>query len=242
MRRAVQTKAFMILGACAAAQAGLPLAALKLPAAGKRDRLAAETEWLDDANKAAAENDSAHLVRESMWMEYERRLRDDATYTVNDVAEWLGELIDKHLRRFPVSIGRSSVYRDSVTIHAKERVIALAGEKTKAFLAALGDAEETDVLRGGRLVAAQMIFDALTNLSAEGITDLTNTQIINMINTLGYLSKTHAETGLIDQKLAALRQAAKAAVASASAASKDNKLTRENVYEIIDDIMRGDAA
>ena len=203
MRRMPQSKAYMILGAVAAARADVRLPKLKVaPGLSSGQALKAEMAWLDAVNKAAAEDPTAAPIRDALWLDYERRLRDDKSYSIDDVAEWLDEQVAADLASYGVKIGRSSVHRDSQAIHAKERAFRLAHERTKALLDGLEDGAEHDVLKSGRMVAAQVLFEALSNLPAEALEDMTNGQIINTIEVLGKLSKAHAETDLINQKLA----------------------------------------
>lgn len=231
MRRMPQSKAYMILGAVAAARADLGLPKLKVAAGkSKRQRLDAEMDWLDAVNKAAAEDPAAAPIRDALWLEYERRLRDDKSYSISDVAEWLGEQVAADLASHGVKIGRSSVHRDSQAIHAKERVFRLAHEKATALLDGLEDGAEHDVLKSGRMVAAQLLFDALSNLPAAGLEDMTNPQIINMIEVLGKLSKANAETDLINQKLAEARRRFDEQMKAALAKGK-GRLTDEDLAE-----------
>ena len=231
MRRTPQSKAYMILGAVAAARADARLPRPS-PPAGKSARKALEAEmaWLDDVNKAAAEDPTAAPIRESLWLDYERRLRDDKSYSIDDVTEWLREQITGDLAGYDVKIGRSSVHRDSQAIHAKERAFRLAHERTKALLDGLEDGAEHDVLKSGRMVAAQLVFEALSNLPAAALEDLTNGQIINMIEVLGKLSKAHAETDLINAKLAEARRRFDEQMKAALSKGK-GRITDEDVAE-----------
>lgn len=196
---------------------------------------AGERSGLDkpDAEAVAADH-AACQVRDALWADYERQLRDAKTYTLETIREWLAE------QNSQTSL--SGVHRDRRALLDRERLTTLAAGRAKAVIEAATESGEHDLLRGGRLIAGQLLFNALSNLSSESLEGMTPPQILRMVDTLGLLSKAHAETDLIRAKLTEINKAAKAEIEKAVSKTKDKKLTSDAVYKIIDDIMRGGQA
>lgn len=171
-RRQTQSKAYTLLAELAARQAGC-------------DRISAET---------AAEDADALAIRTELWEEYERRLRDDKTYTLDDCRAWLAEQ--------GVEVDRSSVHRNRQAIRAGERALLLAAQRGRQLMEAVdqaGGAE--DLFRASRAAAGQIIFDALTQLPTGALEEMSPTQTISLISTLGQLSRDHAQVDLTEARL-----------------------------------------
>ncbi len=150
--------------------------------------------------KRVAGDDDARPLRDVIWQEYERMLRDDQTWTLDAILAWLKDP-DRG-----VKVGRSSVHRDRLAILQRERTIALAAAKANAVLKAATESGESDILRGGRLVAAQLIFGTLAELPETALEGMEPAQVLRMVDSLSKLSKAHAETDLINAKLEELRR------------------------------------
>jgi len=153
----------------------------------------------DPDPEAVAEDPAARDVRDAIWDEYERVLRDTNTYSLDAIVAWLNERA--------VDGARSSVQRDRKALLSKERAITLRAEKARAVIEAVEASGEHDVLRGGRVLAGQLIFQALSELPADALEELSPGGVLKMVRELSYLSKTHAETDLLQQKVAEMRRA-----------------------------------
>ncbi|MCD4699871.1 MAG: DUF3486 family protein [Phycisphaerae bacterium] len=202
------------------------------------DRIAVEagnrSDIKDPTPETVAKDNHAVQLRDSLWADYERQLRDAKTYTLETVREWLAE------QNSATSL--SGVHRDRRALLDRERAMTLAAGKARAVIEAAAESGEHDFLKGGRLIAGQLLFDALGNLSSESLDGMSPPQILRMVDSLALLSKAHAETDLIRARLAEINKAAKAEIKKATSKTKDGKVTREVVYEIIDKIMRGEQA
>lgn len=144
--------------------------------------------------EAVGADEAARAARDLAWDEYELRLRDTQTYTIDALEDWL--------KSQKVKVGRGSVHRDRAAILQKERAIAIAASKARAVLEVIESTGEKDLLHGSRALAGQLIFNTLTELASNPIEDMTASQVIKLINSAGYLSKTYAETDMIHHKLA----------------------------------------
>ena len=196
--------------------------------AGKEAGLAKPT-----AEKVAAD-EAARQLRDSYWLDYERRLADTQTYSIDKVHKWLAEIIG-------VKIGRSSIHRDRRAMLQTARLLKLRAELARNVVERAAGDGEGDVLRAARILAGQEIF-RLLNLIEVDPESMKPGHVIGMIDVLGRLSKQHVETDILAAKLADLHKAAKDEIDKATAGKPDKKLTRQNVYEILDRIMKGTAA
>lgn len=194
------------------------LAALAAEQAGLKEKTA----------QAAADDDAARQIRDSLWEQYERMLRDTRTYTLKDVRDWLTD-------KGP-NPSRSSVHRDRAALLEKERIVELAVLKANAVLDAAAESGEHDVLKASRVVAGQLLFNCLSGLSSAALEGLKPHQVLRMIDTLGLLSKAHAETDLIRQKLAELQRKLEDEKGKADKAAEkvltDSKVSRDTINRI----------
>jgi hypothetical protein len=178
--------------------------------------------------KSVADDPGARAVRDETWMEYERRLRDRKTYTLEDIRIWL------HERGVEVSI--ASVNRDGIALGAQERVMGLAAEKAKAFVEACGASGETDLLAASRRAAGQLIFQFFSSLSADALEALKPGQIISLMDVLGRLSTANEQTGILKAKLSDLQakiDAAKAAADKKASALLESKSVDSKTIDMI---------
>ncbi|MHC4984181.1 MAG: phage protein Gp27 family protein [Planctomycetota bacterium] len=187
--------------------------------------LAARQQGLVPATaEAAAEDPGARDVRDSYWLELDRRLRDTQTFTLDELVAWLKGLGCK--------VSRSSVDRARQRELARERQFRLRAELARATVEAAGEGGEHDTLRAGRIVAGQLLFDALSGLSVEALEGLTASQVLRLIDTLGGLSKAHVETALLAAKVEELRRKFDEQVKTASDKTGDGRLTADQIAEI----------
>ena len=227
-------KAYQVLAAVAAKQAGLKVPALDDP--GEPD------DWLTAVAEKVASSKPACKIRDDLWCDLERRLRDETSYSVSSLMSWVNDLAAEHLSDEGVCVGRSSLHRSRVKILEAEKAISLRAKLAAAVIDAAGRRGEADVFKAGRILAGQLIFEALDALPVDALDQLKPHQFIGLIDVLGRLSKQHVETDILAAKLADLHKAAKDEIDKATAGKPDKKLTRQNVYEILDRIMKGTAA
>ncbi len=183
--------------------------------------------------EAAAEDASARAIRDECWMETDRRLADEQTYTADEVIDWLTEI--------GVATSRSAVYRARRRRRAQLRAVRLRSELARQIVDAAGDDGESGALRGARLLMAQKLFEATQGLSPEQLDGLSPTGVIKLAKVIGELSRADAQTDLIRQRLTQMRSTAKKAVDDAVAVRRDGRLSREDVYRLIDDVMKGES-
>ncbi len=191
------------------------------------EKLAVEAGERSDIKKPTAESvasdNHAVQLRDALWSDYERQLRDAKTYTLETIREWLAE------QNSQTSL--SGVHRDRRALLDRERLTTLAADRARAVIEAATESGEHDFLKGGRLIAGQLLFDALGNLSSESLDGMTPPQILRMVDTLGLLSKAHAETDLIRAKLDELQRKFDEAVDAAKAKRAGGELTAEDLAE-----------
>jgi len=148
--------------------------------------------------EACAADGEARGLRDVLWEEYERQLRDAQTYTLDAVWKWLKD--------HGADVGRNTPWRDRQRLLSRERVTELAAAKARAVIELAGAAGETDTLRGGRIIAGQLLFQTLCDLTPEALDGLEPGQVLRLIKVLGELSKAHAETDLINERLAVIQR------------------------------------
>ena len=179
-----------------------------------------------------AADEGARALRDSYWLDYERRLRDDKAYTLENIVEWFVEL--------DLPLSTSCVHRDRTALYKAERALKLRAGLAKAMVDSAAGEGQGDVLKAARILAGQQIFKALNELDIDP-DDLTPTHVINLIGVLGTLSKQHVETDLLAARLAEASKAAKQQVDKAAVAAGAKGLSRQDVYKILDDVMKGAA-
>jgi len=173
---------------------------------------------------SVSNNDDARAARNELWLQYEMRLTDTNTYTLEEIRQWLAG--------HSVTVGRTVIHRDRHAVLARETAVRLAGAKAAAIVKAVGEQTGDDIFAGGRLLAAQAIFDALSNLGPEALDNMTVPQTLKMIDALSRLSKSHAETEMIEARLAQMRQAFDDQVEAAKAKASDGRLSEGDIAEI----------
>jgi len=192
------------------------------------EKLAIEAGNRSDIKKptpeSVASDDHAVQLRDSLWSDYERQLRDAKTYTLETIREWLAE------QNSQTSI--SGVHRDRRALLDRERIMTLAAGKARAVIEAATESGEHNFLKGGRLIAGQLLFNALGNLSSESLDGMTPPQILRMIDSLGGLSKVHAETDLLIMKLDELKRKFDEQVAATKTRRSGGEVTAEDIAEI----------
>jgi hypothetical protein len=171
-----------------------------------------------------ATDDEAREIRDGLWEEYERRLRDVASYTLTACRQWLAE--------HGADVGLSSVHRDRERAMRELRRIEYAAEQARSIIDAAEAEGETDLLRAGRIAASTAIFNALMRLGPDALSELSPRDTLKMFRELAVLSKAHAETDLINARLAELQRKFDAEVTAAQQREPDGKLSDRQIQEI----------
>lgn len=185
--------------------------------------------------EAVAADEGAREIRDALWREYERLLADSQTHTLAKVLEWLG-------KQGIARPSRSSVDRDRQAVLAQERRLTLTAEKTRRVLETMKGADESQVMAAARGLAGQHIFEFLLSLPGDALENLKPGEIVRLIEVTGKLSKAHADVGLIEQRMREAGQAARKELDAKAAKTKDGRLTREDVYAVLDRVMKGETA
>jgi len=145
-----------------------------------------------------AADEQLRAKRDELVMEYEVRLRDSQTYRIDDVWAWT--------KKHGVKAGRSSVNRDRKRLLADERQAHLAGKRTAQMVQAAKATGLDQTFQGGMALAAQHMFNWLSDLPEAALTGMTPGQILQGIETFGRLGKVAAERELIQRREEELRR------------------------------------
>jgi len=184
--------------------------------------------------EAASEDPGAREIRDSSWAEYERRLRDVDTYALRDIREWLATV--------GVEVSQSCIHRDRVAVLEPEKFAREAAAGTRILLADLARTTDEDLFRANRTLVANAIYQALVTMRSGALEDLGAGQFIRLADVISRMSVDRVQADVLAARLAAMRDAAKKAVDEKIAAAPSGSLTREDVYRILDEVMKGEAA
>ena len=176
--------------------------------------------------EAVAADESARALRDALWGEYELRLRDVQTHKLDSICAFLASN--------GVKVGRSSVHRDRDALLQKERSYIIAAEKARAIVDSISADGAEDVLRGGQVIAGQLLFEALANLDPVALEGMTPGQILKMIDTLSWLRKSTTDADMVELKITELQKRFDEKVAATRKQKKggDGKLSAADIAEI----------
>ncbi len=222
-------KAYQLLAAVAGKQTALKLPVLDDPAE--------PDDWLTAVAEKVANSKRACKVRDNLWCDLERRLRDATSYSVSSLMSWVNDLAAEHLSGEGIRVGRSSLHRSRVKILEAEKAISLRAKLAGAVIDAAGRRGEADVFKAGRILAGQLIFEALDALPVDALDRLKPHQFVGLMDVLGRLSKQHVETDILSAKLAEVRRKFEEQIAAAQAKTTDGKLTPEMIQEAKESIF-----
>jgi len=220
-------KAYALIAVHAGRRAGLPLPTV------------AEASALDDLamhalDRKIADSPAARKIRDELWAEFERRLREPQ-YTGDDVWEWFQKSYG------PIS--RASIYRARADIRASDSRVAECRDQAEAYVAAAGDGGGEKVLQAAMDRAGQIFFQILMELDSSRAAGEPADwgQIGKLVDSLSNLRRSRAQADLMQLRVAEMNKAARAQVDLAAAKAGPKGLTRDDVYKILDDVMRGAA-
>ncbi len=198
--RARQSKAYTLLALEVGRRAGLnmpsPQAVARLyKAAGKSSTT---PEPIEAAAKAVAEATPVREQRDVLWMEYERMLRDEKTYTQTGVLKWLAD--------HGAKTSTASVNRDSMAVRAATKAMTMRAQLARDMVE-MCKGGETSFLQAARQIVAQKYFDALLNLEPDALEGLTATQVLRMMEAVGAFARDDAATDLSAERLRQMESA-----------------------------------
>jgi len=173
------SKSFKELAVAAAAAAGFP------PPEGGQ---------LEDKAAAVAADNKAVAARDAAWAKYEDILRDDRTYTLQQIQDWLRDA-------WKIDLGISSIQRDRLRVLEGERRNELANKRIKQAFDLAAELPGQDLFHSGQKLIGQMILNNLLNYSADDLDDLKPSHIIAMMDIFNSAAKKFAETGLIQARV-----------------------------------------
>jgi len=218
-------KAYELIAIAAGRQAGLELPELPRAAVLTDTARASLTALVADCP-------AAREIRDRLYEEFERRLGDPG-YTVDLLWEWFcGEY---------TAISRSAIGRAREAYRAAASRIEQTAAEARAFVALAKEAGADAMFEGGVTRAGQLLFELLYKLKSEDLQAENPADLAKVIRAMGAMWKTGKEAALLDSRLAEVRKTARAAVDAEAAAGK-RQYTREDVYRLIDDAMKGKAA
>jgi len=229
-------RAYDELAIAAAQQAGLITADQRAEALRKRETDdAAYQKIVHDA----AENPKTRGFRDRLWAELERRLRDRQTYTLDDIHRWMTYGEPDGLG---CTLGRTSLHRLQKHLVAKEEQIArrarLAAEVARQAAGHGGGLDE--MLRASMGLAAQTVFDMLTDLPDEATTVLKPNHLIGLLEMVARLHTARAQADYTDQRVAELQRKFDDAVAARQALVETGgrrELTAEDIRAIRESVF-----
>lgn len=174
--------------------------------------------------KAVAADPAARDRRDTLWAEFDQRLLDVQTYTLEDLRAWL--------KKVGLDASIQVIHRARHRKLDEVRRVKLANEKTAQTMALLADMDEGEVLTAARKRAAQILFDQFMRLGPDALDELSPGQIIMAIEATGRLAKGRVEADLLEQRLATVRREFDAQVDAARGKTKDGKLSAEDLADI----------
>jgi len=171
-----------------------------------------------------AESPEARDVRDALWADYERMLGDVNTYTLEALRAWLAG--------HGVNASTSMITRDRQPVLARRRRLELAPLKVREFMEATKDSTTGEVLEAARKRSADLMFEFLLKIPVEGIEAMDVTDLRLTAKAIAGLSTADAQTRIIEQRLAEMRDAFDAKVNAVTKGRKDKALTDRDIAEV----------
>jgi hypothetical protein len=148
--------------------------------------------------EAMAKDPAARQARDLAWIEFDGLLADK-TQTLKKIGRWL---FDRG-----VSVSDASVHRARTRVLDARRLDELKNQRTADVLKSLAGMDGREVLDAATKKAGQALLELFSKLQPEQLDDLTAPQWLRAFETAAVLQRSRAETGLIDQRVAALKAA-----------------------------------
>jgi len=170
-----------------------------------------------------------------MLDDYRSRLVDVVHHTLQSVVDWLAA------KGIPACI--SIIHRDRTAALAP--LLAIAAKRDLAIaLTQQGEREGWPLAKLNAALAGQTLFDLLADLDVSAMKPETIGQVVRLFEATATLRGVEAKAEMVDLQRRGLEGAvnkARQAAEGKAAANADGKLTREDVYAILDDVMKGAA-
>jgi len=184
--------------------------------------------------ETVAESPEARDARDALWAEYDLRLGDEKTYTLKQIKAWLAEQ--------GVASSIPAIHRDRSRVRRRRRAVEIGTRKVREFMEAAKGLDSSDLFQAVLRRIGQTLFETFGEFGSADLEGMTINQWIRAMETAGYLMRSHAKTEIDRARLAEMRKAARAEADRAAASAADGRMTREDVYRIIDKVMKGEAA
>lgn len=189
---------------------------------------------IGELTKAIADCPAAAELRDELFADFERRLRDPG-YNGMQVHEWFeGEY---------GHVACSSMYRTRASLMAAESRITEIAAQARAFVDASVSEGADEVFTAANKRIGQLMFQLLMEADAASLSEgksLNISKFTSLASSLAKLQASRAQAELNRERVAAMKREIKTEVEKATAAT--GTVTRQEVFEMIDRIMRGEAA
>ncbi len=209
-----------------AVHAGLTLG-LRLPPLGEAAKLSRRE--LNDLAALVADDSDAAKLRDELYLEFERRLRDPG-YTGAKLMEWFEETY--------CPIGRSSMYRAMGSARANMTRIRESNEIARAYMEITREEGPSGVFDAATELAGEYMFHAFYELNVpldpdtgQPKTKPDMVKVSKLINALAKLQKSRAETEQTEHKTAQMK-AFDEQVNAAKGKKKSGKFTQADIDEL----------
>lgn len=203
-------------------------------------KLACRRAGVDPATpRMADKSPEARDEKDGLYAEYRRRLADTGGWTLKAVAEWLHGL--GLLEGLKVRSVMSKVHRDRRRVLARRRKLQIDAERSREFAKGLEGLDEAELAGAARKLVVQRFLEVLSGLPPEASEVVEVSEFLRLAEALAKLSTGGAAARLAEERLREAREAAKGAVEEAAADTPDGTLSREDVYRILDEQMKGAA-
>ncbi len=174
-----------------------------------------------------ADNPKAVEIRDELFIDFERRLRDSG-YGGDKIWQWFQKTYGP--------IARSSIYRPRAEYRAQNSRIQEIATEARAYMELAAEEGADGIFDAATLQAGQIYFQLLMSLTGEDLKGIKADpkKIIQLIDSLGALQRSRAQTDLLKQKVAEMTQKFDQQIAKAQARSKrgDGSITPEMLQKI----------
>ncbi len=207
---------------------------LAISAARKAELSLPDTDDVDKLTSWIASDPDARSLRNQAWLEYEERIRDDRTYTLRAVAEWLKTEYD-------IDLSISSIDRDRHRINRKEDAAKMSNQRMSAAMKLIHDSHSEDMFGDGLAFCAQTVLSQLMNFDLTTLTEMEPKDVVALMKLMPQISNAAARNLESRAKLTKLREKLDAEAKAKTAGGKSATFTSEEIFMAMDDVMKGDA-
>ncbi len=174
-----------------------------------------------------ADNPKAVEIRDELFIDFERRLRDSG-YGGDKIWQWFQKTYGP--------IARSSIYRPRAEYRAQNSRIQEIAAEARAYMELATEEGADGIFDAATQRAGQLYFQLLMALNSDDLEGIRSKpeKIIQLIDSLGALQRSRAQTDLLKQKVAEMTSKFDQQVKAAQARSKrgDGSITPEMLQKI----------